>query len=82
MIFLEGEGDYLARFGKKPGLLLSFAYTDVELLFYAIEKTGSQDSLVLVNYIKGIGEFNGKYENVKVSPEGDIVIATVVQEWK
>jgi branched-chain amino acid transport system substrate-binding protein len=73
--------DYQAKYGK-PGSPLGYvAYTDLEILMYAIKNTGSTDPNVLVNFIKKMGTFEGKYETVKIQENGDIVIPTTMKVW-
>lgn len=73
--------DYKARFNSEPESFVHVAYTDMELLFNAIEQTGTVDPVQISRYIKGMGSFKGKYEQVYISAEGDITIPTVVKKW-
>lgn len=76
------KNEYEDKFGKDPSILGSMGYTDIEILFDAITKTKSIDPLTLVSYIKNSGEFAGRFENVKINPNGDIIIPTIIEVWK
>jgi len=75
------ENVYMQRYGKKPGLFARYAYTDIEILKYAIEKAGDDPERV-VNFIKNLGKFEGTYENVEINSQGDIIIPTLVKIWE
>jgi branched-chain amino acid transport system substrate-binding protein len=75
------ENVYMQRYGKKPGLFARYAYTDIEILKYAIEKAGD-DPEGVVNFIKNLGKFEGTYENVEINSQGDIIIPTLVKIWE
>lgn len=75
------DDDFRARYGKDSTQLNVNGYTDMELLSYAIEKTGSTDGEKILSFIKGLGTFKGKYETVKIDPNGDMIIYTVVKKW-
>lgn len=74
--------DYKARFGVEPAVFTLVGYTDMELLMNAIEQTGTIDPLQIVRYVKGLGSFKGKYETVEITPNGDIIVPTVVKMWE
>ncbi len=48
----------------------------------AIDQTGTADPLQIVRYIKGLGSFKGKYEQIEITSDGDIIVPTVVKQWK
>jgi len=76
------EKAFEEKFGRKPSLLSYVSYTDVELLIYTIEQTESKDPLTIVNFIKGLKKFRGKYEDVKINSQGDIILDTTIKTWK
>ncbi len=76
------EEAYKERFGHAPGIVSFATYTDLELLAAAIRVTQSTDPSKLVPYIKKLGTFQGTYEKVRINPNGDILLDTVVQVWK
>lgn len=76
------ENDYRARFNKQPSALSYEAYTDMELLFYAIDKTGTTKPEEIIKFIKGMKEFEGKYEKVPIQPTGDIITPTIIKVWE
>jgi len=73
---------YQEKFGKNPPILGVIGYTDIELLTYAIDRTKSQDPKTLVDFIKGLKTFKGTYEIVDITPQGDILIQTVIKKWE
>lgn len=73
--------DYKAKYGNDVSPLGYVAYTDLELLVDAVKKTGSRDPQTLIQYIKNLGTFEGKYEKVKIQPNGDIVLPTTIEIW-
>lgn len=74
--------DYKQRYDKEPAVFGFMGYTDVELLFYAMEQTNSQDPKIIIDYIKNLGNFQGKYEEVSITRKGDIIIPTTIQLWE
>ena len=79
---LQFKQDYKARFNKEPSIVGFVSYTDMELLYYAIQQTKSTDPEKIIKFIKSLNEFQGKYEKVKISPTGDIIILTQVKIWE
>jgi branched-chain amino acid transport system substrate-binding protein len=75
------ERAFREKFNKNPELMSYIGYTDIELLVYAMEKTHSQDPKIIVNFIKKLGTFKGKYETAEISVRGDIIISTEVKQW-
>jgi len=73
--------DYTKKFNEPPSALGFVGYTDIELLVYAIEQTGSSEPEDIIEFIKNLKEFQGKYEHVEITPQGDIVVETMVKEW-
>lgn len=73
--------DYRKRFNEEPVSFTHVAYTDIEMLMSAIGETGTADPLQVVRYIKGLKTFRGKYETVEITPDGDIIVPTVVKQW-
>lgn len=71
---------YKERYGEQAGIFALTAFTDFELIGQALANVGS-DPKNIIAYIQGLGEFRGSFETVKISPQGDIVINTVVKEW-
>lgn len=76
------ESDYRARFGSEPMAFTQVAYTDIEILMSAVEQTGTHDPLQIARYVKGLRSFKGRYESVEITPEGDIIVPTVVKKWE
>jgi branched-chain amino acid transport system substrate-binding protein len=79
---LQFKQDYKTRFNKEPSIVGFVSYTDMELLYYAIQQTKSTDPEKIIKFIKSLNEFQGKYEKVKISPTGDIIILTQVKIWE
>ncbi len=73
--------EYEQRFQKKASAIALIAYTDMELLKYAIEKVGD-DPENIARFIKGLKKFDGTYESISITPQGDMVISTKVKQWK
>lgn len=73
--------EYEQRFHKEASAMSLIPYTDMELLKYAIEKVGD-DSEKIAQFIKELKTFNGTYETVTITPQGDMVISTTVKQWK
>lgn len=76
------EQDYRMRFGRHPPALGFVGYTDIELLAHAITETNSTDPRTLASFIRGMGRFEGRYENVTITPEGDILIPVAIRKWE
>lgn len=74
--------DYRKRFNEEPASFTHIAYTDIEMLMSAIDQIGTADPLQVVRYIKGLKSFKGKYEEVEITSDGDIIVPTVVKQWK
>lgn len=74
--------DYQKKFNKEPFLLGFCGYTDIELLYHAIKQTKSSDPEKIINFIKGLKEFQGKYEKAEINSTGDIIINTQVKIWE
>jgi len=74
--------DYMKVYGEEPSVIGYLGYTDLEILIEAIEKTNSTNPNILSSYIKGMGSFKGKYENVIIEPNGDIILETVIKRWE
>ena len=75
------EKDYMQKFGSKPSIVGYIGYTDIELLVSAVNAVQSNSPEKIVDYIKGLQKFYGKYESLEISPNGDIVIPTIIKEW-
>lgn len=73
------EERYRQSLPGDPPMLGQVAYTDLELLCAAIKHTGSVDPALLAGYIRKVGSFSGRFETVRVSPEGDIPVETVIE---
>ena len=73
--------DYKKKFGKDGTMLGYVAYTDLEILVYAVQQTKSTDATTLINFIKNLKTFKGKYETVSIQSNGDIVIPTTMKVW-
>lgn len=73
---------YEDRFGSEAPLLGMIGYTDIELLFYAIDEAESIDPLTLVMYIKSLDSFSGRFETVDINEDGDIALSTVIEKWQ
>jgi len=74
--------DYQKKLNKEPSILGFVGYTDIELLYYAIKQTKSSDPEKIINFIKGVKEFQGKYERVEINSTGDIILSTQVKIWE
>lgn len=77
----EFDKDYRARFGKQPSISGFVSYTDIELLFYAIDQIQSTEPEHIIKFVKSLKEFKGKYETVTISSSGDITVPTVIRVW-
>ncbi len=78
----EFSSDYEEKFGVKPPLIAFWQYTDAELLLHAINRTNSKNAGDLVRFIKNMGEFNGTYETIKITEDGNAIIPTNIKIWK
>jgi branched-chain amino acid transport system substrate-binding protein len=74
--------DYKTKFNKEPSIIGFMGYTDMELLYYAIQQTNSTDPEKIIKFIKSLNEFQGKYEKIKINPTGDILMFTKVKVWE
>jgi len=72
---------YKSEFRTEPDLYSIFVYTDMEILANAIKKVGENPEDI-ARFVKGLGEFNGRFENVQISPSGDMIIETVMKVWE
>ncbi len=73
--------EYMRRFGIKAQINAGLGYIDIEILDQAIKQVGT-DPLRIVNYIKSLGSFQGKYQKVNITTDGSIVIPTVIKVWQ
>lgn len=62
---------YSQRFAKDPQTFTVIGYTDIEILANAITKVGDDPEKVAA-YIKSLGTFEGRYETVTISEDGNI----------
>ena len=72
---------FRAAYHQEPGVFAMHAYTDFELLCDAIATQGPDPALV-ARKIRGMGSFHGRFEDVAISPEGDIVVETIIDTFK
>lgn len=77
----EFASQYEKLYGQKPQINVGLGYIDMEIIDQAIKNVGSNDPLKLVNYIKTLTSFKGKYQEVVISKDGSIVIPTVIKTW-
>lgn len=68
------------RFGSAPTVSALIAFTDYELLAYAVQHAGIEPSGI-INFIKGLGQFHGRFHEVSITPEGDMVERTTIKQW-
>jgi branched-chain amino acid transport system substrate-binding protein len=68
------------RFARKPSSFAVIGYSDMELLHAAISKAG-QDALKAAVWIKQLGSFKGRFEDLTILPSGEIWIKTEVKYW-
>lgn len=73
----EFQRDYKERFGEEAGLFGVYMYTGTEILAHAIEQVGL-DNKKIVDYVKTIGTFEGTYESLNITPQGEIIIPTYI----
>ena len=76
------NSDYQKRFSKEPSVFGYVGYTDIELIAYAIQETDSTDSREIVDFIKDLKSFKGKYEELEISEQGDMIVPSVVKLWE
>lgn len=67
-------------FGSDPGYYSLISFTDLELLDHAVEKAGP-DPRAMVNYIRKLGKYRGRYLELAISPQGDILIPLIVEKF-
>jgi branched-chain amino acid transport system substrate-binding protein len=79
---VQFKQDYKSKFNKEPSIVGFIGYTDIELLYYAIQQAKSTDPEKIIKFIKSLNEFQGKYEKIKINPTGDILIFTKVKVWE
>ncbi len=63
---------YKAKFGKEPGNIAFLMYGDIELLAAAIKEVGD-DPQKVASWIRSKTEFQGSYENMRITEKGDIL---------
>ncbi len=74
--------DYRRAYGTDPPLFAQVGYTDVELLAAAISRTSSEEPSVLSRYLRSLGKFRGRFEEVEVKLNGDIPMRTVIERFE
>ncbi len=79
--FSTFDSAYMQKYGKKPALFAAYVYTDFEILKYAIEKVG-EDPEKVANFIRTLSRFQGTYEQVEITPQGDMIINTKIKIWE
>lgn len=72
---------YREEFNREPPLLGQLAFTDLEILASAIRTTSTTDPRVLAPFIRSRGTFQGRFERVKIQPNGDIQVPSVMMRW-
>ena len=72
---------FAERFHRQAGYWALCAYTDYELLGYAIKNSGQEVSAV-ASFIKNLGVFQGRFQTLKISSKGDITVDTILRRWK
>lgn len=72
---------YSDRFKSSPIYFSLVSFTDMELLDYAVSKVGS-DTRAVTGFIKKVGTFPGRYATLSISPDGDILIPTLVERFE
>lgn len=69
------------RFGREPGDYVQLSYLEMELFAKAISKVGTNLHKVAA-FMRGAGEFHGKYQNITISPDGDMRMPLLVKKWE
>lgn len=72
---------YQKKFSSKPEIFSMYVFTDFEILASAIKNVGPNPEK-MARFIRGLGTFNGTYETVEISSQGDIIIPTIVKVWE
>lgn len=73
---------YKARYGKEPQPFHPIPYGTIELLINAIAKAGSDDPVKVAETLRGMGEFKGTYETIKLNEKGDAIIPLIVTQFR
>lgn len=76
------EQDYRMRFDEEPVFWVLIPYTDLELLEEALKQTQSTKPEKIIEFIKNLNEFQGKYEKALIKPSGDIIFETIIKKWE
>lgn len=76
------DKDYKNKFNKEPVFWTLIPYIDMEILAYAIKRTNSTEPEKLIEFIKKMTTFQGKYEKVSIKPSGDIIFKTIIKKWE
>lgn len=71
---------YKERFHSEPMIYSEASYTFLELLADAIDGVGN-DNEKIVQYVKQLRNFQGRYMSINISPLGSIIIPTMVEKW-
>lgn len=77
----EFKTQYKNRFGKDATFLAMVPYTDIELMAKGISQVGD-DPQKVATYIKSLSQFEGTFENVKITPEGNIWPPVVINQFE
>lgn len=72
---------YKEAYGKDAPLLGQVSYTDLELIAWAIKETKSRDPKTLAEQIKKMTRFTGRYEEVHITPQGDVFVETHLERF-
>ena len=75
------RAEYTARYHKEPGYFAMAAHLDCELLQRAAAEAG-RDPRKMAAFIRRLGVFKGRFETVRISPDGDIPIETSVKAFE
>ncbi len=76
----EFAAAYEQRFHSDPRIYSEASYTYLELLADAIDAVGN-DNEKIVQYVKNLGTFQGRYMSFNIAPLGSILIPTMIVKW-
>jgi|GEM_PF-2579743 len=71
---------YSDRYNGEAEYYSLVSFTDLELLDYAVSKVGTNVGDV-VRFVKQLGTFEGRFATLEISPQGDILVPTVIERF-
>ncbi|PIN75335.1 hypothetical protein COV18_04060 [Candidatus Woesearchaeota archaeon CG10_big_fil_rev_8_21_14_0_10_37_12] len=73
---------FKAKFNKEPVQFHPVSYGSIELMVNVIAQSNSENPAVVVDKIKAMGSFDGKYEQMSITEQGDVIIPLIVSQFE